>query len=478
MRELITPVILCGGSGTRLWPLSRDSFPKQYLSINSKKNKTLLQKTYERIKNLDNFKESIFICNEEHRFIVAEQLREIKAKNYSILLEPSGRNTTPAIAIAALKVISKSKDSILLILSADHEIKKIKKFLDVIKYGCKYALDDKLVTFGVIPTYPEIGYGYIKSEKPFKNNEYFGSKILEFKEKPNLKNAEEYLKDKRFTWNSGMFLFKASAIIDEINKFEPEIILFAKEAIKNSQKDMYFERLNKFDFNKCKNISIDLSVMEKTSKGIVLPLDAGWSDIGSWKSVWDLSEKDGFNNVKEGKVLLEDSSNCYLRSDKRIIVGIGIKDLVVVETNDAILISDIHQTQKVKNIVQKLKENNLEEGQKHSQIFRPWGYYLSIAADKKWQVKLIQVKPGEQLSLQKHQYRSEHWVVVKGKAKVEIDERSETLDVNQSIYIPTGSKHRLSNPSKEKLILIEVQSGEKISEEDIQRFEDKYGRIE
>ena len=472
----VVPVILCGGSGTRLWPLSRESFPKQYLSINSSNKKSLLQKTRERIIGLKNLTNPILICNEEHRFIVAEQMREIGTKPLSILLEPFGKNTAPAIMLAAIKALEKHKDPILLILSSDHEIKNKEKFLEVLDLGLNYACSDKLVTFGIIPTAPETGYGYIKAKTPFKVGEIEGKDIEKFIEKPDLKNAEIFLKDKRFTWNSGIFMFKAKTIIDEVKKFSPEIYRWCKESIDQSQLDLEFERINSKAFSNCPNISIDKEVMEKTIKGTVLPLDAGWSDIGSWQAVWETSKKDNEQNFTQGKVLIDKTNNCYIRSENRLVVGIGLKNIIVVETNDAILISDMNSTQEVKNIVKKLKDKKIPEGQKHRKIFRPWGHYISIFEEQRWQLKLIEVKPGEKLSLQMHHHRSEHWIVVKGTAKVELDNNESILTENQSIYIPLGSKHRLFNPGKIPLTLIEVQSGSYVGEDDIVRFKDKYGR--
>lgn len=472
----LVPIILCGGSGTRLWPLSRKSFPKQYLSINSDKNKSLLQMTKERLVGLENITNPILICNEEHRFIVAEQMRQLNTKPLAIILEPFGRNTAPAITLAAIKALEIYSDPLILILSSDHEIKNIKKFQEVIHIGLNYAKTNHLVTFGIIPTSPEIGYGYIKADSPFSNNEIIGKSIKRFIEKPDLKTAKSFLKDKSFTWNSGIFIFRAKSILKEIKTLAPEILDYCQKSISDSQLDLEFQRIDKKYFFKCPNISIDIAIMEKTKKGIVLPLDAGWSDIGSWKSVWEKSKKDNNENFISGKVLVDNTEKSYLRSENRLIVGIGLKDLIVIETDDAILISHKNETQKVKDIVKKLKARNIPEGQNHSKIFRPWGHYVSICGGPKWQLKLINVKPGEQLSLQLHKFRSEHWIVVSGTAKVEIEGEIDFLKENQSIYIPLGSKHRLSNPIEKPLKIIEVQSGSYIGEDDIVRFDDKYGR--
>ena len=473
----VIPIILCGGTGTRLWPLSRRSYPKQFLSLTSDSKNSLLQLTLKRIQKFDGIRDPIVICNEEHRFLVAEQMRAINIKPNTILLEPIGRNTGPAIALAALKAIKKDPDPILLILSADHVIGMVDQFIKAIKAGIKYAMEERLVTFGIIPSSPETGYGYIKSKEPLNSSFLKGSHIESFIEKPNLTNAKKFLKDKRYTWNSGMFLFKANIILQEIKKFCPDIYKNCKESIVKDLYDLDFQRLNKASFAKCPNISIDYAVMEKTNLGTVIPLSAKWTDIGSWDAVWDIANKNDNGNFLKGNVIAENTFNCYLRSEKRLIAALGIKDLVVVETNDAVLIAKLDQSQEVKNLVNLLNERQLPEGKEHKKIFRPWGNYESIAIENGWQVKLITVKPGEKLSLQKHNHRSEHWVVVSGIAKVEIDDKDIILQENQSSYIPVGSKHRLSNLGEIPLLLIEIQCGSYLGEDDIERFEDNYGRI-
>tara|TARA_B100000945_G_scaffold295241_1_gene272562 strand:+ start:286 stop:1722 length:1437 start_codon:yes stop_codon:yes gene_type:complete len=472
----IIPVILCGGSGTRLWPLSRKSFPKQFLSLTSDDKDSLLQKTIKRVSNLKKISSPILVCNEEHRFLVAEQMRGINIKNFSILLEPFGRNTAPAIAISALKALEKNDDPILLILSSDHEILNKEKFINTLNAGINYAENEKLVTFGILPTSPETGYGYIKAAKPFTDN-LQGIDIKEFLEKPDLERAKELIEDKRFTWNSGIFMFKAKTIIEEIKKYSPDIIKYCQESLKQSRNDLDFVRLEKMSFEKCPNISIDCAVMEKTKKGTVLPLDANWNDIGSWQSVWEVSNKDKNGNFTKGKTIIKNTKNCYLSSEERLVVGIGLKDLIVVETNDAILVSNKSESQKVKEIVKILKDEKIPQGLKHSKIYRPWGNYKSIIEKDRWQVKLIEVKAKEKLSLQMHHHRSEHWIIVRGTAEVEVDDKTKILTENESIYIPLGSKHRLTNPGKIPLALIEVQSGSYVGEDDIVRFEDKYGRL-
>ncbi len=475
-KSKIIPVILCGGVGTRLWPLSRKSFPKQFLSISNLNEKSLLQNTQKRLEGIENLLEPILICNREHRFLVAEQMREIMTNPNSILLEPFGRNTAPAILLAAFKSLEIEDNPHLLILSADHQINNDKKFRDLIEIGISYSEKDKLVTFGVIPKSPEIGYGYIKSEKPFNLQNIEGMNISKFIEKPNLETAKEFIKDKSFTWNSGIFLFKAKTIINEIKHLNPEIYEACRKTFKNSVIDLDFQRLDEKSFEFCPNISIDIAVMEKTNKGIVLPLDAQWSDIGSWKSVWENSRKDINGNVEKGNVYNRNTENCYLHSENKLLVTLGIKDLVIIDTDDATLVANKNQSENIKDVVSELQIRNIKEANSHKKGFRPWGFYISILDDEKWQVKIIHVNPGAKLSLQMHHQRAEHWVVVKGTAEVEIDGKTLILSENESTYIPQGSKHRLSNIGKIPLELIEVQSGSYIGEDDIVRFEDLYGR--
>ncbi len=473
----IIPVILSGGSGTRLWPLSRESYPKQFLALDSRTKKTLLQKTYERLKGLNGLENPILICNEDHRFIVAEQFREINTDPQAIILEPIGRNTAPAIAVAALQAIALGKDPLLLILAADHLIENIVEFQRVIQSAKKYADQGKLVTFGIVPTCAETGYGYIEAKEfPNKKDQITGLEINKFIEKPNKDIAEKLIKDPRYTWNSGMFLFKASSIIKELEKFSPEIINYCKIAIEKDVEDLDFLRLEAESFKKCPKISIDIAVMEKTKLGIVLPLNVGWNDIGSWKSLWDISKKNNDGNYINGRVITEKSKNCYLNSEHRLIVGIGIENLIVVDTNDALLIAHRDQSQIIGNIVKSLSSTDFPEGKMHRKIYRPWGNYTTIVEGNRWLVKLIEVKPNASLSLQMHHHRAEHWVVVNGTALIEKNGEQQLLSENESTFIPLGCKHRLSNPGKMKLELIEVQSGTYLDEEDIIRFEDSYGR--
>ena len=473
----IIPVILSGGSGTRLWPLSRESYPKQFLALDSRTKKTLLQKTYERLLGLEGLENPILICNENHRFIVAEQFREINTDPQAIILEPVGRNTAPAIAVAALQAISLGKDPLLLILAADHLIENIIEFQRVIQSAKVYAKQGRLVTFGIVPTCAETGYGYIEAKELNDDEDQIdGIEINKFIEKPNQEIADKLIKDSRYTWNSGMFLFKASSIISELEKFSPEIINYCKIAIEKDVEDLDFLRLETESFKKCPKISLDIAVMEKTKLGTVLPLNAGWSDIGSWKSLWDIRQKDKDGNYINGKIIAEKSRNCYLESEQRLIVGIGIENLIVVDTNDAILVANRDESQNIGNIIKNLCSKDFPEGKIHRKIYRPWGNYTTIVEGNRWLVKLIEVKPNASLSLQMHHYRAEHWVVVNGTALIEKNGEKQLLSENESTFIPLGCKHRLSNPGRIKLELIEVQSGENLDEEDIVRFEDSYGR--
>ena len=472
----IIPIILCGGEGSRLWPLSRKSFPKQFLALNKDSKKTLLQQTQERIININNISEPILICNEEHRFLVAEQMREIGINPMNIILEPNGRNTAPAITLGAFKALENNKDCILLVLSADHKIKSLSKFTRCINKGYEYASKGRLVTFGVPPSYPETGYGYIESEKNLDQDKTEGVQIKQFIEKPDQRRAEEFFGNKKFTWNSGIFMFKASLILNEIADKAPLVFGSCKNAIAGSKEDLDFLRLNNEEFQKSPNISIDIAVMEKTNLGTVIPLDAGWSDIGSWKSLWENETKDSNGNLIKGNVIDDDSKNCLIRSEHRLLVTLGLNDLIIVETADSVLVCSKNKSQELKVLLKKLGSQGYKEVTSHTKVYRPWGNYISVAEDKSWQVKRIEVKPGSKLSLQMHHHRAEHWVVVSGTAKVEIDTKSYLLGENKSIFIPLGSKHRLYNPGKIPLVLIEVQSGHYLGEDDIIRFEDLYGR--
>ncbi|CAE19655.1 GDP-mannose pyrophosphorylase [Prochlorococcus marinus subsp. pastoris str. CCMP1986] len=471
----LQPVILSGGKGSRLWPLSRECYPKQYLELYEGNKFSLLQNTFLRLNLLDNLEPPIIICNESQRFLVAEQMLKINVVPKSIIIEPVGKNTGPAVALAAIAANKKGQDPALLILSSDHVINDSKEFTATIIEGLIHAKQGKIVSFGVVPTYPETGYGYIESLEELTNFKK-SSSIKRFIEKPEEDRAKQFIQSNLFTWNSGIFLFKASTIIQEFNRFAPEIIHICKKSIVSAVSDLDFLRLNNEIFQKCPNVPIDIAIMEKTDKGTVVRLNAGWSDIGNWESVWDNSTKDNERNSTKGNVLLMESHGCYLRSEKRLLVGLGLKDLIVIETDDAVLVINKSSAQKVKHIVEDLEKKNISEGKVNKKIYRPWGSYTSISNGITWQVKKLEVNPGASLSLQMHFHRTEHWIIVDGTAKVEINNHETILNQNESIYVPIQAKHRLSNPGNENLIIIEVQNGKYLGEDDIVRFEDIYGR--
>ena len=472
----LIPVILCGGTGTRLWPLSRASYPKQYWALSGDGESTLLQQTQQRLNGLDGLGSPLLICNEDHRFIVAEQMRQIDVEPNAILLEPMGRNTAPAVTVAALQATADGADPLLLVLAADHVIRDASHFRAVVEAGRRPAEEGRLVTFGIVPTAPETGYGYIEAAQPFSGGPLQDVPIARFVEKPDRATAETFLSTGRFTWNSGMFLFRASAMLAELERLSPEVVSCCRAALEQDTADLDFLRLEREAFAKCPNIAIDVAVMEKTELGTVLPLDAGWSDVGSWSALWETSDRDGNGNVLQGRVISEGSRNCYLRSEHRLVVGLGVENLVVVETDDAVLIADRARAQEIKKVVKQLETDGSPEGKAHRKIYRPWGHYTSVVESSRWQVKRISVKPGASLSLQMHHHRAEHWVVVRGTAVVERDGEQQLLGENQSTYIPLGCRHRLSNPGKIPVELIEVQSGTYLGEDDIVRFEDRYGR--
>jgi len=472
----LVPVILCGGTGTRLWPLSRASYPKQYWPLAGQGEDTLLQQTHQRLEGLPELAPPLLICNEDHRFIVAEQLRQIGVEPAGILLEPLGRNTAPAVAIAALQATASGADPLLLILAADHVINQPERFRATVAAGIPAAEAGQLVTFGIVPTAPETGYGYIEAAQSLDPTAPVP--IARFVEKPDLPTAQAFLGTGRFTWNSGMFLFRASAILSELERLAPEVVSACRAALDQDSPDLEFLRLEREAFANCPNVALDVAVMEKTNRGAVLPLDADWSDVGSWGALWETGDQDAAGNVLRGRVISEGSRNCYLRSEHRLVVGLGVEDLVVVETDDVVLVAHRDRAQEVKAIVARLERDGAPESKAHRRIYRPWGHYDGVVEGDRWQVKKIEVKPGASLSLQMHHHRAEHWVVVKGTALVEKNGVEELVGENQSTYIPLGSRHRLRNPGKIPVELIEVQSGPYLGEDDIVRFEDRYGRTD
>ena len=476
----LVPVILCGGTGTRLWPLSRATYPKQYWPLAGSGEDTLLQQTQLRLRGLEALAPPLLICNEDHRFIVAEQMRQIGVDPAAIVLEPMGRNTAPAVAVAALQASAGGDDPLLLVLAADHAIRDASRFRATVEAGRAAAEAGQLVTFGIVPTAPETGYGYIEAAEALKNDGHDAIgvpvPIQRFVEKPDRATAEGFLASGRFTWNSGMFLFRASAILAELERHAPQVVSACRNALEREATDLEFLRLEREAFADCPSIAIDVAVMEKTDRGTVLPLAAGWSDVGSWSALWETADHDEDGNVLRGRVISEDSRNCYLRSEHRLVVGLGVENLVVVETDDVVLVAQRDRAQDVKTIVGLLERSGAPESKAHRRIYRPWGSYDGITEGDRWQVKKIVVNPGACLSLQMHHHRAEHWIVVKGTALVEKDGMQELVGENQSTYIPLGAKHRLSNPGKIPVEMIEVQSGPYLGEDDIVRFEDRYGR--
>ena len=458
-------VILAGGSGTRLWPLSRASHPKQFLALNGED--TMLQATVKRLVDLK-VDSIVTICNEEHRFFVAEQLRQVDRLG-SIILEPVGRNTAPAVALAAMLV---KDDPLLIVLSADHVIQNDDLFCEAITSAIPLAQSGKLVTFGVVANEPNEGYGYIKRGKP----NGAGFVVDEFVEKPSVEIAKSYLSSGEYYWNSGMFIFKASKYLEELERYRPDIYNICKSATIKTELDIDFLRVDKDIFEECPGESIDFAVMEKTTEAVVVPMDAGWSDIGSWSSLWDVSTKDESGNSVHGDVILHRSNNSYIRTDSKLVAAIGVDDLVVVSTKDVLLVAHKDRVQDVKVVVQELKEQARQEWSIHREVYRPWGKYDSIDSGPRYQVKRISVNPGQKLSVQMHHHRAEHWIVVSGTARVTKGDATIMLSENESIYLPLGIVHALENPGKVTLELIEVQSGSYLGEDDIVRFEDNYGR--
>ncbi|HDT6564890.1 TPA: mannose-1-phosphate guanyltransferase [Enterobacter cloacae] len=471
------PVVMAGGSGSRLWPLSRVLYPKQFLCL--KGDLTMLQTTVNRLQGVE-CESPVVICNEQHRFIVAEQLRQLNKLTENIILEPAGRNTAPAIALAALaaKRSSPDCDPLMLVLAADHVIQQEEAFRDAVRAAIPYAESGKLVTFGIVPDLPETGYGYIRrgSVTPGEGDSV-AFDVAQFVEKPNLETAQAYVASGEYYWNSGMFLFRAGRYLEELQKYRPDILSACEKAMNVVDPDLDFIRVDEAAFLACPEESIDYAVMERTADAVVVPMDAGWSDVGSWSSLWEISAHTPEGNVHHGDVISHKTENSYVYAESGLVTTVGVKDLVVVQTKDAVLIADRNAVQDVKKVVEKIKADGRHEHHIHREVYRPWGKYDSIDAGERYQVKRITVKPGEGLSVQMHHHRAEHWVVVAGTAKVTIDGEVKLLGENESIYIPLGVTHCLENPGKIPLDLIEVRSGAYLEEDDIVRFQDRYGRV-
>ncbi len=472
MQPNIYPVILSGGSGTRLWPLSRTAMPKQFLPLVSEH--TLFQETVLRLKGLPNMSAPLVVCNNHHRFLAAEQLQAIAIPPLLQILEPAGRNTAPAVAVAAFAALDRDADAILLVMAADHLIRDVQGFHDAIQTAKSLAQQDRLVTFGIKPDHPATGFGYIECGSDLDGEDSFS--VARFVEKPDLETAKAFLSSGKFFWNSGMFVFKASVYLAELEAHRPDIYLAAQKSWQHSTHDLDFCRLHESDFSSCPSESIDYAVMEHTKSAAMVAVDIGWSDIGSWTSLAEASEQDARGNAVRGDVYMAEVSDSYIRAESRMVAAIGVRDLVIVETADAVLVMHKNMAQDVKHAVEYLKQAERTEHLVHRRVYRPWGYYEGIDMGERFQVKRIMVKPGAKLSLQMHYHRAEHWIVVSGTAKVTCGESVELLHENQSTYIPIGQTHRLENVGKLPLFMIEVQSGSYLGEDDIVRFEDDYKR--
>jgi mannose-1-phosphate guanylyltransferase/mannose-6-phosphate isomerase len=465
----IIPVIMAGGSGTRLWPLSRGMYPKQFLPLVGEQ--TMLQQTCKRAAAVTS-EAPIIICNEDHRFIASEQIRLSGVKDAKLILEPEGKNTAPAVAIAALQALS-DEDSVLLVLSADHYIEDTAQFANTVLKAVDSAVQGAMVTFGIKPTAPETGYGYILKGQAVGQLHKVGS----FVEKPSVSTARKYLESGDYLWNSGMFVFTASAYLSELKQFAPKILNACEAAMQLAVSDMDFIRPNKQAFSLCPDNSIDYAVMEKTCNAKVISFSAAWSDVGSWSSLWEVTDKDSNNNSIIGDVISVDTKSSYIHSNEKLTAVLGLENIVVVDTKDALLVANKNNIQDIKKIVNQLKAEGRSQTSHHREVYRPWGVYDSIDNGERYQVKRITVKPGAKLSVQMHHHRAEHWIVVSGTAKVRVGNAEKLISENESVYIPIGETHSLENPGRIQLELIEVQSGSYLGEDDIVRFEDKYGRV-
>ena len=464
------PIIMSGGSGTRLWPLSRKNKPKQFLNLFGELS--LFQNTITRLFGVTAMEAPVIVCNEAHRFMVAEQLQEIDIVQSDILLEPCAKNTAPAVALAALQALERGGDPLMLVLAADHLIQDIAVFHVAIEQAKKQAESGKLVTFGIVPTMAHTGYGYIQAET--KDNV---SGVVAFAEKPDIDTAQEYLDSGRYYWNSGMFMFKASIILAELERHSPEIVVSCRLALAASVTDLDFIRIDSLSFESCPADSLDYAVLEKTDKAVVIPLDAGWSDVGSWSSLWENQVQDEKGNALVGDVVVQDVNDSYIHSESRLVTVLGLDNIVVVETADAVMVADKSKAEQIKVVVNKLVKTERGEATIHRKNYRPWGYYDAIDVGEGFQVKRLCVNPDQSLSLQLHHHRAEHWIVVVGTAEVTCGDDVTLVSENESIFIPLGTKHRLYNPGQIPLEIIEVQSGNYLGEDDIVRFDDRYNRV-
>jgi len=467
------PVILTGGAGSRLWPVSREFYPKPLLPMFGEQ--TLLQDTVARLDALHGIRAPLFVCNEEHRFLVAEQVRLLGKEPEAIMLEPQGRNTAPALTIAALYLVATDPDAVMVAMPADHVIPDPAAFITAVEQAGELAEQGYLVTFGVVAGKPETGYGYIQRGDAIEGSG--GFRVDRFVEKPDAATAQAYLDAGNYFWNSGIFVMRADRWLEEIGKYQPDILAACKQAMAGSARDSDFVRVDKQAFLSSPSDSIDYAVMEKTDRAAVVPMSTSWSDVGSWSSIWEISEQDGQGNVAKGDVLTHDTTNSLFMAQGRCIAAVGLDNIVVIETSDAVLVADKNKCQDVKAIVTQLKDGNREEYRFHSRVYRPWGDYEGVDAGGRYQVKRLTVKPGAKLSLQMHHHRAEHWIVVSGTARVTRGDDVFILSENESTYIPLGTTHRLENPGSIALEIIEVQSGSYLGEDDIVRFEDVYNRV-
>ena len=468
------PVILSGGSGSRLWPLSREHYPKPLLPLVSEQ--TLLQETACRLDSIAGLGDAVYVCNEEHRFLVAEQVAQLDRSPATIILEPEGRNTAPALTLAALYLVQQDPDATMVVMPADHVMQQPRQFVEAVERGAVLAQEGALVTFGIIPDAAETGYGYIKRGAGMADDTAFA--VARFVEKPDQQTAGQYLAEGGYYWNSGIFLMRADSWLDEIKQYRPDILTACRKALGEGVEDHDFFRVNQAAFLACPGDSIDYAVMEKTGRAVVVPIDAGWSDVGAWSALWNVCPRDSEGNVIKGDVIAEDTHDALLLAEHRCIATVGLDNIIVVETADAVLVANKDKAQGVKKVVSRLKAQNREECKTHRQVYRPWGSYEGIDEGARFQVKRLSVKPGAQLSLQMHHHRAEHWVVVKGTARVTCGDQVFNLHENESTYIPMGEKHRLENPGNIPLEVIEIQSGSYLGEDDIVRFEDVYDRVQ